>query len=588
MHFLWSAILLGLGPWLQEPTAQEAPRNVGRFSLSVDPDSLDPLKSTNTVNQVIQRQIFEGLAEPDPLARPFQVQALLAQSWEVSADGKQWTFEIREDASFYDPYEQPLWPDRRRPVYAEDVVYSWLRLMDKRSASSASFVLEDLIEGLDEFRQRTGRNEKEAQQAWKEAMAGGLPGLQVLGPRKLKVRLKRPSSDFLFRLASPYCVVYPREAVETEGRRLSDQPIGSGPFILVHWITKYQAILRQTPGWRGQVCPFDPERSLPHLQEVQFTFVPEGSTRVQMFRSGALDRLPPNGANYNSLVRDGKPVPELAEKGVRLLRQDPSGTSLLMINMDDPVLGHVPGDDVGNAKRRLLRKALALSFPYRRWHEVLRQGVLASSSRGLLPPGVPEADPNQDFGFRRPTRQQGVAEAKRLLTEAGYPQGKGLPALVLELQGTANIHKTMGDLIAHGWQEAGFKVQVQSNRYSEYLEKIGKGEAQCFTRGWYLDWPDSSVMLEMFYGPNASGGGINASRFLHPEYDRLFAEFRSMPHGPKRNQLAHRMQEILFQEVPAFSIDHPIGYQLVQPWLRNVAIHPYDFFVCKYFRIQQP
>lgn len=555
---------------------------VGRFSLNVAPQSFDPIRAGDTVNQVLQRQVYEGLVEHDYRARPYDVQPLLAASWEVNEDQTEWIFELRKDAYFYDPFGITLWPSQRRPVQAQDVLFSWLRLNDSREPSNGDFVFQDVLAGINEFRAATRRSKESADAAMQSALKEGLEGIQVLGPSRLKIKLQRSTPDFLFRLASPYAVVYPREAVQLSGKDFLNKPIGSGPFVLRDWIPRYGAKFSKTPQWRGQEDPYGGS-PLPHLEKLQFTYVAESSTRAQMFLNGELDRLPPARGFVDQWLPEQQLSEDLRKRGIRLIETPPTGTTMIYLNMEDPVIGLVPGDEAGNSKRRALRQAIALTFPYDRWNRTMRGKSKVVLSSNLLPPGYAESQRE----LKGPYFVEDKAEAHAKLAEAGYPQGDGMPEIVLDVYGNGAAQRRMGELIVNAYQEAGFNMVMQLNTGGEFVQKRDSGKIQMFLFAWYMDWPDTLSMFEILAGKNAVSGGINWSRFHHPEYDSLFEKYGQSDKGEDRLQIANRMLNILNEEVPVIPIDHLPGQLLLQPWLHNIEPHPYDFYAAKYYRIDR-
>ncbi|MBL7008026.1 MAG: hypothetical protein ISR76_03450, partial [Planctomycetes bacterium] len=549
------------------------------FALAEELADFDPLEAWSTSHQVLQRQVYEGLVEYRYHGRTDEFVGLLAERWEVSEDGLEWRFRLRPDLSFYDPHEPPLWPGRRRPVVARDVVDSFLRLADPRLGAQGWFALEGLLEGLDEFRERAAKGAEEAEAALAAARDGaGLPGLRAPDEATVVLRLRRPAPDLLMRLASPYCVVTPREAFAHPDRGLRDHPVGSGPYSLAEWLPRSRAVFRRVPGWRTVEDEHGP---LPHIDELRFQAVLEGSTRALLFEQGQIDRLPPVQDSFARMVDGDRPSAELRARGVRLAVTETPDLSMLVLNLDDPVIGDLPGDDAGNQRRRLLRRAIALSFPYERWHRDIRERTWGSPATRYLPPSVAESAGLPESAWRRHDPEL----ARRLLAEAGWPGGDGLPELQLELSGTDQGTADLRDMVVEGLKQIGVRCRATANSPAEYSAKTRGGRAQLFFWSWALDWPDAANLLEVFYSGNA-GGGINRANLRSPAFDALFEEFRGLGPGPRRMELAREMVLVLDQELPVVPVDHRRGFLLLQPWLKNVEVNPFDLFPCKYFVVE--
>lgn len=578
MISLAALVLLAAAPPvapLAEPSQTET--EAARFALATAPQSFDPLHADVTANQVLQRQIYEGLVEYGPGGSDAPIQGLLAESWEKSPDGLRWTFRLRADACFHDPAATPLWPSGRRQVTAKDVVHSWLRMADTRQGPRGYWAFEGLIEGMDAFRDACSDDEAEA--AWADARENGIAGLQALDERTVELRLTRADPWFLNRLASPYFVVYPAEAVTRAGEDFLNQPVGSGPYQLAEWTPGSGAVLNQVPGWRGQTLPEG--RAAGTIASLRFRYVAEGSTRTLLFEQGEIDRLPPLQDAFARLVPEGKLAPELAERGVRLHVVDTPDLSMLCFNMLDDAVGDIPGDAEGNRQRRMLRQAVALAFPYGRWHRVIRNEAWGMPATGFLPPALADAGHVAPCLYRRndPT----AARAK--LTEAGFPDGRGAPQLRLELGGTDPVNTAIGEMFREAMEGIGLTVLVIPNTWPELSAKMRNGEAQIFLRAWTLDWADPVNLLETFHGANLAPG-INRCNYLAPAFDRDLNALRRQPPELRQPLLARAVAR-LNEDLPAVPIDHRKGYLLVQPWLLGVEVHPFDPFPCKYYALGQ-
>lgn len=582
---LWLAAVAAQEPAAAPPQPRQGPA-VARLAFTVPGTSLDPIQVKGLVDAVLQRQICETLVEYRYDGAPpwAEVTPLLAAEWHASDDGRLWVFQLRRDARFHDPESPPLWPGGRRPVRAADVVYSWMRQADARLGADGWFAWSGLVAGLDALHERTSLGGQEAEAAWREALAAeGVEGLRALDERVVLVRLMRDEPHFLEVLTLPYAAVVPREAVERAGAAFLNRPVGSGPFQLAEWIPGNRATFRRAPGWRGQRSPFG-DGTAPFLDEVRIRIVPEASTRTQLFEAGELEILPVLADAHARLVPAGKVAPALAERGVRLESIPPILLALFSFNMEDPVVGVVPGDEEGNARRLKLRQALALAFPYERWPEHVRGGDWAAPARSFLPPVLPEAAGAPEFPFRRPdlAHEERLAAARGLLAEAGYPAG-GLPELVLDLAPAERLSRTIGELVVDSWRRLGVRCRFDLYSWPEFLQRTGEGKAQIFPRNWTMDWPDAAMVLQIFYG--GSGDAINRERFHDAEFDRLYDEYRLCREPQRRRELAHGLLRRLYAQVPAFPVDFPGGDLLVQPWVHNLCLNPFDPYPFKFWRL---
>jgi ABC-type transport system substrate-binding protein len=194
-----------------------------RFLEVEDLRSLDPTRIGDIVSFHISQNIYEGLVELDP---ELQVQPALAERWDISEDGREYTFHLRSGVRFHD---DPAFPGGKgRAVHSEDVKYSFMRIADKKNVSTGWWVFDGLVEGMNDYR---------------EGLSDDVSGIQTPDSATVKLRLTRPYGPFLKRLTTAYAGVLPREAVEKYGKDYFQHPVGTGPFRVVTSSHSQQVVL---------------------------------------------------------------------------------------------------------------------------------------------------------------------------------------------------------------------------------------------------------------------------------------------------------------------------------------------------------
>jgi len=513
-----------------------------RFALASEFGGFDPITAGATTDQILQAQIYEGLCEYDPHKDDFSIRPLIAKSWSHSEDQLTWQFNLRSDVFFYDPAKNPLWEGGRRALVAQDIVYCWERARDPQQASSSAFVFDNL------------------------------QTVRALDQHTIEVRLLNPDSNWLNRLASPYAVIYPSEAVERSSLRFADNPVGTAPYYLAEWEHPQRAVFKTTPKWQEQ------RAAAPKFSELEFIFVPESSTRSLMFKRGEIDRLPPLQDSFSQLIDGNQPSPELRAQGVHLIQTETPDLTMVMFNMNDPIVGNIPGDGDGNRRRNLLRKALAAAFPYQQWHKVLRDSVWATPARHILPPSMPFADDCESFSWRK----ENLDQAHKLLVAAGWPQGAGLPSLQLELGSAASASIDLGNIVKAAWARIGIDLQIVPQSRNQYYQKLNNGKAQIFTWAWSLDWPDPANILQVFQSTNAAPG-INKANYKNKNFDLLLNKFRASQSLAQRQELTRELVAILGEDAPLIPIDHRRSWLLISPKLKLDSVNPFAPMPCRYF-----
>ncbi len=576
---LVAAAAASCGDGGEGPAAAAPPSSAGRearFASGVLGRDFDPGHAGTAPEALLQHQVYECLFEYDPAAPdPTTVRPLLAESWQVSEDARTWTFTLRRDAVFHDPWDPPLWPGRERPVTAADVAWSWLRQADARGERNAWWEFAGLIAGLDALHEATADGGAAADEAWERAVAEGVAGLEVLDERRLRVTLRRPEPALPGRLAAPAFAVVPPEA-DRPPRRLADRPVGSGPFRVAAWEPGQRVHFLAVPDWRGDPSPFG-DGTLPFLAGFRWERVRESTTRTLMFERGELDRLRPGTDALGRFFRDGALKPSWRERGFHLAVADEANTTFLVFAMSDPVVGHVPGDEAGNVRRRALRRALALAFPYDDWHRLERAGLTARPARSFVARVLPGSADLPAF----PWRDGGLDEARRVLDDAG--DLADLPPLTIDLPGAWPSMRSVGEVYASRLGELGIRTELRALPWATFLDRAVRGEYQVAFQAWGLDWPDPLLALAPFHG-GERGTPTNLSGFADPEFDRLFARCRDEPDPEARLALIAAMHEILYAEVPAAPIDHGRAVILFQPWVEHGFAHPFEAFAPKFLR----
>jgi oligopeptide transport system substrate-binding protein len=204
----------------------------------------------------------------------------------------------------------------------------------------------------------------------------------------------------------------------------------------------------------------------------------------------------------------------------------------------------------------------------------------------IIPPGLFGYDPN----YKNPYRRNDLEKAKRLLAEAGYPDGidpKTGDQLSLYYE---NPYTTPGGrqfigLVQKQIEALGVKVVPRTSRFPQWYEKIKKGKYQFYDYNWLADYPDAENFVFLLYGPNKIDGGPNTSRYDNPEYNRLFEQMRSMDDTPERLAIINRMRDIAIEDCPWAYLYHTADLNIHYAWLTNVKPHPVSLNIPKHYGI---
>ncbi len=535
---------------------------------------LDPIHSSNAPSSRINASIFEGLYHYHYLKRPLQIEPKLAGAMpEVSEKGYVYTIRIKKGVLFQD---DPAFPHSKgRELVAGDFVYSWKRLADPKNKAEGWWVLDGLIKGLNEWRDKVRRGQADYETP--------VEGLKAVDNHTLRITLTRPSFQFLHFLCMPVTMVMAKEVVDHYGQQINNHPVGTGPYQLVHWVRNSEVRLRRNKNFRKVFYPEEefgenekkksPQSAglrLPLTENIIIRIITEQQPLWLSFLKGQLDHGVIPKDHYDEVFKNNQLTPKYREKGIRILKQYQADVTFLVFNMEDPILG----------KNKFLRKALAMALD--------RELILKKfyNSRGVIAQGpVPPMLDAHDPYYKNPLNHD-PEKAKKFLTKAGYPGGRGLPVFKYETSSSSAWSRQFAEFVKDQWAQIGFKIRIKANTWPLFNKKIKNRKAKIFDMAWFADYPDSENFLQLFYSKNISPGS-NSSNFVNRHYDALFEKAIILPPGPERTQKFRKLAAFINEEVPVIFIIHRIKQRPFHAWLDNFNIHSMVFDFYQYLSVDE-
>lgn len=570
------ALLSACGP---EKTKSDRSSTLLLNTLSIR--GFDPVRAGDVASaQAIQR-IYEGLVQISYLARPYQLEPLLAVAMpEVSPDGLTYTFRLREGIYFQDDPCFVHSNGKGREAVAEDALYSLKRIADAKNASTGWWAFENRIAGLDDFRAAS-------RAAAPTDYALPVSGLQALDRYTLRIQLSKPYPQLLWVLALHYGSLLPREAVEFYGERIGRHPVGTGPYVLKEWTQNYRMIFERNPKWRetGRVetYPFygepgdplsDAGQPIPFADRIVATMVADPATQWMMFLSGELDQSDISRDNWSVVLDANRElVPDLRDRRVQLSISPQLRIGYVGLNMDDPVLGRNPA----------LRQAMTLAFNSDEWIKLYNGRVKRPNSP--IPSTLDGFEPDYNpWAFD-------LEKARRKMIEAGYPEGRD-PATGRRLELTLDLGRAddqelrqSAELFAAFMERIGIVVRLNLNNGPAFYGKLERRQAQMFFLSWLGDYPDAENFLQCFYGPGASPGP-NRANYVNPAFDTLMEKVRVMQNSPERTELYRRMARMVIDDCPWIFTSEPLAFTLHSSRVANYKPHLFPYGMEKYYRLK--
>lgn len=481
-----------------------------------EPESLDPHLITGQAEGRIAMALFEGLTRFDPVtAAPVPG---LAERWEISNDGRVYTFYIRPNAKW----------STGEPITADDFVWSWQRILSPSTASEYSGVLFYIKNGEKYATGKLGDF--------------GQVGVKAINTRTLRVELEMPVAFFLDLCSfQPYAVV-PRKMIEKHGDRwLHAKPfMASGAYTLESWRVNDRVRLRRNPFY------WDAANTRTEIIDLITCVSP--TTALNLYESGLAD-----------IVWDKELVPpDLLD--VLIKRPDfhtyPSlGVYFLRVNVT-----RKPYDDPR------VRRALAMTIDKRRIVERITKGG-EQPAPSISPPGIANGDrlyqPPQGLPYDPPA-------ARRLLAEAGFPDGRGFPVLTYTYN-TQESHRRIGIELREMWQkELGISVELRQLEWKAWLRTQAMLDYDLIRSSWIGDYNDPNTFLDLFLSDNPN----NRTGWRNPKYDETLRRANEELDPSKRQTLLYEAESLLVeQEAPVIPLFFYVGIECYNPG-RIKGIYP--------------
>lgn len=547
---------------LPREAAAQQPK-VLTYARSAQFESIDPPRQFDSESYDVVSMVYSSLLKYAYLERPFKLEPdLLERMPELGADNLTLAFKLRKGIRFHDDKCFP--GGKGRELNADDVLFSLRRFADANVNHKSWFLMEGAVAGLDAYRAATAKAGAKG-----DTSKLAIEGFKKVDSHSFTVRLTKPNPLFLYALATAATAIYPAEAVATYGDQFAVNPVGTGPFTLDNVERKGVLRFLKNPHYHGTYPtvgePGDAEKGLlkdagkklPLVDVVEMPLIEEAQPAMLKFLRGELDWRGLDRANFAKMIvklgaGDWKLSDEFAPK-FNIYRTPGTDMAYTALNLRDPLLG-------GNKK---LRQALA--------HLVDTQAEidLLSNGRGIkLKSIVPLPLPGNERETGASYHTYDVAQAKKLLAEAGYPDGKGLPSLTVIYGGADAATRNGADLTKAKFAAAGVQLKPVFTDYPTFIRNLESGAFQLASSAWQADYPDPENFYQLLYSKNGPPGP-NHSGFKNAAYDKAYEAARLMPHGPERLALLRTMNDILKEELPIIIGQNSLRFGITQKWLGN-------------------
>ncbi|MBC6612167.1 ABC transporter substrate-binding protein [Hymenobacter sp. BT507] len=533
----FSFVCAGLLSSCGGPAQPTDDRRVFRYNQPEALTSLDPAFANKQANIWAVTQLYNGLLELDDSLKPGPA---LARRYQISPDGKTYTFTLRPGVHFHD--SEVFAGGKGRAVTAQDFVYSFRRLFDPATASPGGWI----------FRGKVLENSQ-----------GEISDTAFVAANDstLRIYLKEPFIPFLGILTMPYAYVVPREAVQRYGKDFREHPVGTGPFRFKVWDESNAIIYHRNPSyWRRDAQG----HALPYLDAVQISFITDRKTEFLTFQQGKLDFLSGIREGSRDLIMhpDGTVREEFRNK-FRVEKVPYLNTEYLGFQLDPK---NLPTDDDTPALRdRRVRQALSYALNKPEMVAYFLNNVGVPGVSGFVPSSLPSYSATLVPGYDYQPQK-----ARALLREAGF--GSGRP-LRLRLS-TVQERKEICEYMQKKWAEVGAQVQIDVNQAAAHQELVDNGRAAFFTKSWLGDYPDAENYLALFYSPNFAPAGPNKTHYKSATYDQLYQQANREQNTEKRYNLYRQMDRLMMADAPVVPLYYDEVVRLTQNNVRGLRPNP--------------
>jgi ABC-type transport system substrate-binding protein len=487
-----------------------------------------------------------------------------------------------------------------RELVADDFVYALKRHATTRIEAPVYAVFSEYVIGLKEYGELIKREDAKLLAGLPEDLQDKpfldfrrwpLAGAQVIDRYTFRLRLKGKYPQWRYWMAMPFTAPLPWEAdafyaqpgMAQAGLSLNQWPVGTGPFMMRTFERDRLHVLERNPNYRGGTYPCEGQpqdkaagllddcgKRTPFVDRLYVTIEKERTPRKEKFKQGYLDvpeiERPEWGVGFKADSDDSDEVARLFEerKFKFPLTADISNW-YFGFNMLDPVVGNL-GTPQERERHRKLRQAVSIAIDWEEGYGRIFRYKGGDAAHGPLPPGL-FGSREQTPGFYNPVthrmvngkvERRPIEDAKRLLAEAGYPDGReaatGKP-LVLNYDFQRAItpeFKAENDWMIKQFAKIGIQLEVRATDFNQFQDKTLKGKHQIFWAGWLADYPDAENFLFLLYGPNAKSksNGENIANYQNPQFDALFRELQTLEDTPRKQQVLDEMVAILQHDAP--------------------------------------
>ncbi len=513
-----------------------------------------------------------------------------------------------------------------RTLLASDYAYAIKRMAVRDNHSPILDTMSEYIVGLKTFSEMISKKarEKKEKKERLDLRPYEISGVKVLNDHRLSIKIHGKYPQFLYWLSMNFFapvpweadLFYQQEGLISKNLTLNWFPVGTGAYYLAKNNPSQEMVLKANPNFHEERYPVltekeqksadiskelleDSGKKLPFIKEIIYTLEKESIPLWNKFLQGYYDASGISSEAFDQAVQISSTgnmglSAEMQKKGIVLKGSVQPSIFYMAFNMVDPVVGGY------SESAKKLRQAISIAQNEEEYISIFmnERGIAA---QGPIPPGIfgyEEGEKGTDkviYEWKNGKRvRRSLAVAKKLLAEAGYPNGISAKTgkqlkLYYDATATGPDDRALMDWRRKQFAKLGIQLVIRSTDYNRFQDKVRKAKVQIFSWGWNADYPDPENFLFLLYGGNAvvntNGAGINSSNYQNPKFDALFNEMKTMKNSPERKAKIEEMLQIAREDAPWVWGFHPKSLALSHQWFKNVIPNAMANNTLKYKRI---
>jgi ABC-type transport system substrate-binding protein len=527
------------------------------MALDNEPATFIPREVTDYYSATVLTQVMEGLVTLDP--KDLKIKPQLASDWTISDDGLIYEFELRKDVYFH--AHSSFLSKRDRRLTPSDVIHSIELACKKNEKGQAphafSFLYKDKLLGANDY--FAGKSKK-------------IEGLKLEG-NKVRLTLVRKDDNFLNKLSN-ICAAITSEKIQNDN--LESEMIGTGPF----YFSAYKQgsppsiiLLKNQDYYLKDAAG----NALPYLDSLVLIFQPRKLDQLDMFENHQTDLITGLPTNRITKMLEGRIKDFNSKPPLLIMYNNPLlTTNYYFFNMTDP-----------RFKNLKVRQAFNYALDKEKLgRDVLRNQYYELGYYGIVPP-ISKTFKGYDFqGVREASYSYNPAKAKKLLAEAGYPDGKGFGSVNLRFN-IDDIHSAVADEFAKQiFQILNINVNIDGSTFEQKDNDASMANGDIFRSAWSGDYASPETFLLTFYGKNVplttnELSRMNQSRYVNPLFDQLFDQARNSTKKSDVMDYFAKAEKILMQDPPMIPLWYSGDIQIVYSNVRNLSFNALNLFVFK-------